>query len=130
MALCQAVVIGLVALILTPGYFFYFDVTPKLVVLLAGAAAVLLWPRPARAPRLFSALVIAGLAPLVLSAALSSRPALSLFGTNWRRFGAVEQAAVLLFTWTVAARPESARAILRAVAVTGGLSALYGIAQY
>jgi O-antigen ligase len=130
MALLQALVIGLVALILAPGFLFYFDVTPKLVVLLAGAAAALLWPRPMRAPRLFSALVVAGLASLALSAALSSRPALSLFGTNWRRFGVVEQAAVLLFAWTVAARPESARAILRAVAVAGGLSAAYGIAQY
>ena len=36
MALCQAVLLGLIALIITPGYFFYFDVTPKVVVLLYG----------------------------------------------------------------------------------------------
>ena len=39
MAMFQAAAIALIALILTPGFFFYFDVTPKLVVLLAGAAA-------------------------------------------------------------------------------------------
>jgi len=39
MKLLQAATIGLTTLIITPGYFFYFDITPKLVVLLTGAAA-------------------------------------------------------------------------------------------
>ena len=45
MALCQAMLLGLIALIITPGYFCYFDVTPKVVVLLLGTSALLLWPR-------------------------------------------------------------------------------------
>ena len=50
MALLQAAVIGLIALIVTPGFLFYFDVTPKVVVLLAGAAVVVAVARnpPAR----------------------------------------------------------------------------------
>ena len=45
MALIQAALIGLVALILTPGLLFYFDVTPKLVVLLAGVGLAALLAR-------------------------------------------------------------------------------------
>ena len=41
MTLFQAAAIGLLALIITPGYFFYFDVTPKLVVLLLATAVSL-----------------------------------------------------------------------------------------
>ena len=48
MALIQAALAGLVALIITPGLLFYFDVTPKVVVLLAGVALLLLAAGPAR----------------------------------------------------------------------------------
>ena len=41
MTLLQALVIGLLALIIAPGYLFYFDVTPKIVVLLAGSGLAL-----------------------------------------------------------------------------------------
>ena len=40
MALLQALTIAVMALILAPGYSFYFDVTPKVVVLLAGSVIV------------------------------------------------------------------------------------------
>ena len=40
---------------------------------------------------------------LILSTALSSRVALSVFGTNWRRFGLMTQLALLLFTALAAA---------------------------
>jgi hypothetical protein len=143
MALFQAVVIGLLALIITPGYLFYFDVTPKVVVLLGGSAAALLgcgvagtaFPRGGgRAYRLFSLLLALNVVSLSISTALSAKPALSAFGTNWRRFGSVIQAAVLLFAWLIAShtagRPDRVRAILRAIAAAAGISALYGIAQY
>ena len=37
MDLLAAVVIGLIGLIITPGYLFYFDITPKTAVLLDSA---------------------------------------------------------------------------------------------
>ena len=53
MPLLQAALIGLVALILTPGALFYFDVTPKLAALLVGAA-ILCCVRPKPADRRLS----------------------------------------------------------------------------
>jgi O-antigen ligase len=59
---------------------------------------------------------------------------MSLFGSNWRRFGTVIQATVVLFAWlvarTCAGRPERVRTLLRAVTLAGIASAVYGIAQY
>src|SRR5579872_994000 len=99
MAFVQALVIALVALILAPGYLFYFDVTPKLVVLLVGTAIALVWTAvsglrtagKSAAAVLAPALLVANIGSLALSTALSTRPELSLFGTNWRRFGSVPQ---------------------------------------
>ncbi|HEV2447629.1 MAG TPA: O-antigen ligase family protein [Candidatus Sulfopaludibacter sp.] len=137
MALLQAAVAGLVALIVTPGALFYFDVTPKIAVLLAGTAALLIWPWPAgeaRAPRAFSLLICTSLASLAVSTTLSTNPARSLLGANWRRYGAVTQAAVLIFAWLaargVAGHSERARAILRGLTAAGALTAVYGITQY
>ncbi|HEY1341625.1 MAG TPA: hypothetical protein VGF59_29140, partial [Bryobacteraceae bacterium] len=133
MALLQAATVALVALIITPGLLFYFDTTPKIVVLLAGTAAVLLCFRaPASSPRsrIFSILLLLNAASLVLSAALSTRPALSFFGSTWRRFGAIEHIAVLLFAWMVASSTTNTRTILRAVVAAGALTSLYGILQY
>src|ERR1017187_1013763 len=105
----QAAAIGLLALIITPGYLFYFDVTPKLAVLLFGlAAALLCLPRAGVRPVMISYLVGLSLLSLGVSTALSSNPALSLFGTAWRRYGAIAQAATLLFAWIVAATGQAA----------------------
>src|ERR1017187_8249095 len=143
MALFQAVVIGLLALIITPVFLFYFDVTPKVAVLLGGSAIALLGcgvggtavhRGGGRAYRWFSLLLVLNVVSLSISTALSAKPALSAFGTNWRRFGSVIQAPVLLFAWLIAShtagRPDRVRAILRAIAAAGGISAVYGIAQY
>jgi O-antigen ligase len=142
MALLLALTIALMALILAPGFSFYFDITPKLVVLLAGTAIVLVCvPLPdgrgsVRHPvfRIFSILLVLNLLSLALSTALSARPGLSLFGTNWRRYGSVIQGAILLFTWLVAmvcaGRPERVKTVLRGIVVAGAVSAVYGIAQY
>jgi O-antigen ligase len=138
MALLQAVVIGLIAFIIAPGYFFYFDVTPKAIVLLAGTATALfcaafIGSGGVRTLR-FTSLLLLAAASLGVSTALSTNPALSLFGANWRRFGAVAQWATLLFAWLVAAhtagRPDRARVILRGVSAAGLVTAIYGIAQY
>lgn len=136
MVVLAAAAIALVALIVAPGWLFYFDVTPKIAVLLAATAALAVWPRrdATRAPRWFTLLALAALASLAVSTALSVDPALSFTGTNWRRFGAPVQAAVLLFAWllacAVSAKPGRARIVLRGVAWSGAAAALYGIAQY
>jgi O-antigen ligase len=135
MGLLQAAILGVIALIITPGFLFYFDVTPKVVVLLTGAGVVLLFGIfQARVRSWFSLLLAGSAAALVFSALLSSNPALSWFGGNWRRFGVVEQCAVLLLAWMVAAqcggRPEKLRTLLRGVAVAAVIAGAYGILQY
>jgi O-antigen ligase len=130
MRLIQAVTIGLIALIITPGYLFYFDVTPKTVVLLVGTAVLLAVGGVGGASKLFSALILVNLASLAVSTALSTRPALSLIGTNWREFGLIPQAAALVFVWSVAGTPGNPRVLLRGVAISGAITGAYGIAQY
>jgi O-antigen ligase len=131
MPLVQAVTLGLLALILAPGWLFYFDVTPKLCVLLAGAAVCAVLWRGERASRGFTAVTAASAASLAISAAFSNSPALSVFGSTWRRFGLTAQLAALLLAWMVAASDRRSRiSVLRAVAWSSGLAALYGIAQY
>ena len=129
MALVQAAAIAMSALILTPGFSFYFDVTPKLVILLLAAAVSCLGARPARWS-IFGWLILLSLASLAVSTALSGTPAISAFGSNWRRFGAAPQAAILLLAWFVSAQAGRAVAMLRIIVAAGAMTALYGIAQY
>src|SRR5450432_2509875 len=122
----QAAAIALIALILTPGLLFYFDVTPKLVVLLLAAGVTLV---PARRSKMMG-LVFLTLASLALSTALSPNPSLSFYGARWRQYGALTQAAVLVFAWALSTQTRRIRVILLAVSGAGALTALYGIAQY
>jgi O-antigen ligase len=129
MPMLQALFIGLIVLILAPGALFYFDVTPKLAVLLV-ATAILLPFAAARAPRrslLMLVWLYAG--SMILSASLSLHPGLSWFGSSWRRYGAVTQLSLLLFVW-IAATAGDRRAMLRAIAIATSAAALYGVAQY
>jgi hypothetical protein len=128
MLMVQAAAIALIALILTPGWLFYFDVTPKLVVLLLASGVALV---PVRRSRLMG-LVSLTLASLALSTALSPNPALSFYGTRWRQYGALTQAAVLIFAWALSTQAQRIGVgfVLRAVSAAGALTALYGIAQY
>jgi O-antigen ligase len=130
MRILQAVTIGLIALIITPGQLFYFDVTPKVAVLLLGTAVLLVVGAGRGASKTFSILVLLNLVSLGISTALSTRPGLSLIGTNWREFGLVPQAAALLFAWSLAGGPGSTRVVLRGVAISGALAGAYGFAQY
>ncbi|MFN7997185.1 MAG: O-antigen ligase family protein [Bryobacteraceae bacterium] len=144
MALLLAVIIGLVPLAIAPGLFFYFDVTPKTVVLLLGTgAALIVWLasgvgfglyRASRTGRWFT-IVLAGMAAsLTISTLLSTSPVHSLGGSNWRNWGLVTHLAVLFLTYLVAlccaGRPDRLRLMLRATAIIGTSIALYGIAQY
>jgi O-antigen ligase len=147
MALLLAVVLALIPLAIAPGCFFYFDVTPKTVLLLLGTAAATLWwaaadtcwtaaglYRASRAARWFL-LALCGMAVLLVVSTLASvNPALSLGGSNWRYWGLVTQLAALGFAYLVAVccagRPGRLRVLLRAIAVSGLIVSLYGIAQY
>jgi O-antigen ligase len=132
MPLILAAGIALAALIITPGWLFYFDVTPKIIVLLIATAVALALSVRQRGlrlpPRTFTALLALTAASLALSTALSTNRGVSLIGTTWREFGLVPQLAVLAFAWLAAT--VDARPLLRAIAIAGSLAALYGIAQY
>jgi tetratricopeptide (TPR) repeat protein len=137
MAFLGALVIGLIALIVAPGYAFYFDVTPKAVVLLAGTAGMLILAArgglSVRGPRLFGILLLLNAASLAVSTALSSNPSLSLYGGTWRCLGLLMQYAAMLFAWLVACeaagRPDRIRVILRGVAIAGFFAAAYAIVR-
>ncbi|MGO9261971.1 MAG: O-antigen ligase family protein [Bryobacteraceae bacterium] len=145
MAALLAVAVALTALIITPGYLFYFDITPKLIVLLVGTAAGLVWMAVApergsgpivrsRAYTSFGILLLANAVSLALAAAGSQWPALSWFGSSWRRYGALAQIAVFAFAWLTArcaaGRPDRIRTILRGAAIATVAGAIYGIFQY
>ena len=137
-------VLAAVPLVIAPGVSFHFDVTPKVVVLLLGAAGGLLlwagflpgvrliWKDPRG--RLFGLLLLAQLGSLGLSTVLSASPELSLVGSHWRRFGLLTHAALLVFAailagW-LAAGPLRVRLLLRAITAGGVAPALYGTLQY
>jgi O-antigen ligase len=131
----------MIALIIAPAFSFYFDTIPKLVVLLIGTALLLplacsvtFRTRERKLASVWTLLLVLTLLSLAVSTVLSANRGLSLFGTNWRRFGAITQATVLLFAWlvtlTCAGIPERVRLILRAISICGAITAIYGIAQY
>jgi O-antigen ligase len=122
----QAAAVAVIALILTPGWLFYFDVTPKFVVLLLAAGVAVL---PLRVSGL-TALGMFTLGSLAVSTALSPNPVLSFYGTHWRQYGALAQAAVVIFACALSIQSPRASVILRTVSVAGAATALYGIAQY
>ncbi len=144
MALLLAVVMALIPLAIAPGWFFYFDVTPKVVLLLLGTAAAAIWwaatggaagfYRASRAARWFLLGVCGMAVSLVISTLASVNPALSLGGSNWRYWGLLTQLAALGFAYLVAAccagRPRRLHVLLRSIAASGLIVALYGIAQY
>jgi O-antigen ligase len=128
MAVLLAAILGAVALILAPGALFYFDVTPKLVALLAGAAVVCL-ARPRAADRRFTILLVATLLAAVVSTLLSPERSLSLYGSTWRRYGLLAECAVLVVAWFVSQSTDRLT-LVRGVSIASAAAAIYGIAQY
>src|ERR1017187_6230370 len=121
-----AVAVAAIALILAPGLTFSFDIAPKLIVLfLASALAAF----PLRRSRFLYLLILTALW-LAVSSLLSARPALSLYGSGRRRYGALAQLAVLLLAWSIYGQARRIGIFLRVVTAAGLLTALYGIAQY
>src|SRR5947207_10822644 len=87
--------IALIALILAPGWTFYFDVTPKLIVLLAAVGVAWTWPRVSWRNPLWLLAALSTIS-LAVSSALGANPTLSIWGTSWRSYGVFTQAAILL----------------------------------
>src|SRR5260221_11732615 len=89
-------VVALMPLVITPGLLSYFDITPKIAILLFGVSLALLCRREnernirtllsTRAGRWFAGLLGTTWLAAALATALSLHPALSLNGGNWRRF--------------------------------------------
>ena len=150
MRLLPAVIVFAVPMAFAPRLLFYYDVTPKSVALLAGAALVLLWAawKPQTSLSLmtsrfgrWNAGLVAAFCFLTIAAALLS-PVVSLpggralvwFGSSWRRWGAVEQIATVLGAFLaagIAGQSDRHRAaVLRAVCAAGVPAGIYGIAQY
>ena len=136
--------VALVPLVITPGLFAYFDVTPKIALLLIVAALILLQPRAIaynlrrlvsmRAGKWLAALLGVEWLAMVLATLYSTDRSLSLHGGNWRRMGLAPETGLLLFVilaagWLAADR-KNVRLLLRASVASGALAGLYGIAQY
>jgi O-antigen ligase len=128
-----------IPLVLAPGLLFFYDITPKLVILYCAVALALPFVRWRNLPatssgRIFCALVAATFLSLAVSSIVSSRADLSVFGTSWRRFGVITQAAILLFALIAAVDLSSAagrlQACLRASTLAALLVATYGVLQY
>ena len=123
-----------------PGWSFYYDVTPKVVALLFGCAAVCLWStiRPmtieTSATACWNAWLAAGFAASIIVAAISSPGEGVWIGSNWRRYGAVVQLAAVVMGVVVgqfsAQRPRVRSAVLRGFCAAGLLASGYAIAQY
>jgi O-antigen ligase len=124
MTLLLPIVAALSAILLLPGWSFFFDVVPKVVVILVGAALVFLLPKkgtgypfpifnptlarsaqwpshlmkdPAAKPlRYFTAIAAAQAIVIAFAAIFSTSPRLSLLGSTWRRSGAIAEIAVLI----------------------------------
>ena len=149
MSRTAAVISFLAPLALTPHLLFYYDVTPKIAILFAGAALVFILAAfhldSLRAfcgtshGKAFSVSVLALVAVTALSALLCAHPslawnALAWNGSNWRRFGGLTQGVCLSSALMLAAstRGEEDRILplFRAICAAGVLAALYGIVQY
>ncbi len=122
----------LIPLLLTPGLLFYYDVTPKLLALLflCAAALVLSLRRAPRFVRRLPWILVMQAVALALATAFSTHVALSFSGGAWRRFGAVGQAAALVFVLLAYPYLGEISTLARAVVASGGASAIYSIFQY
>ena len=144
-----AAVIVLVPLVVLPGVSFYFDVTPKVAVLLVGVAVAQALSLPRRDFRLrirsrtsrrlaqtrVAVLLLAQAGSLALSTVLASDRLLAFTGSNWRRFGLVVQLALLMFAWLLyrSLSEDPRRRVLlylRIISLGGMPVAAYGILQY
>ncbi|HEY3839894.1 MAG TPA: O-antigen ligase family protein [Bryobacteraceae bacterium] len=131
--------IAAIPLAIAPGVLFFYDVTPKLVILYLAVAAALPLVNARRllatpTGRMFCGLLAASLLSVALSSWFSMRGDLSVLGTNWRRFGLTTQGVLLLFAFLCAADlscgADRMRTYLRASTVASLVAASYATLQY
>ncbi|HWB86664.1 MAG TPA: O-antigen ligase family protein [Bryobacteraceae bacterium] len=132
MPLVVPLVVILLPLLILPGVLFYYDVTPKIAVLLLGAAAATVFVdwRALRQRKWLAWLLAAEALSLIISTLVSAHPLLSLMGSSWRRLGLIPQLAVLVLAAAAASRGFTPKQIFRPMAAAGVPIALYGILQY
>jgi O-antigen ligase len=140
MRILLPVVAALVPVAILPSFSFYFDIIPKIVILLAGVAlSLLFWngewpPKGMKYVRWMFLLFGLLLLWLAIASVMSTHPALSLYGGNWRRFGLLSYGAVLTYSILVvldcSGRPDRVIRYLRAIVLAGIPISVYGIAQY
>lgn len=134
----------LVPLVLTPRALFYYDITPKVVLILLAAATALAaiffqwngWAAYARTRwgRWYLVAVAASGLIAGFAALRSAERGLAWYGSDWRRMGALTEGATILAAAWIAQlalqRKRNLFILLRAISVAGLLASLYGIAQY
>jgi O-antigen ligase len=134
----------LIPILTLPFWFFYFDITPKIVALLIGTAAACAfvpWRIDAiavflksTAGRRLGILIGLQLVALIVSTALSGNRFLSIGGSNWRMYGLITQFALLILMFLMAVefsqKPGLVLTVRRAVALSGLFIALYAVLQY
>ncbi len=144
MGLLAAAPVFLIPLVLTPHLLFYYDITPKVVLLMLTAVAglaALCWQLPSwtefvrgRWSRWYSIAVACSLSITSIAALRSAERALSWYGSNWRRMGTLTEwatviGAVWVAHWAVRSQ-QNLLVLLRTICAAGILASLYGITQY
>lgn len=126
---------ALVAILILPGWSFYFDVTPKIVVVLSGAAVAVIacrrWTSPV--PRLlkwFLRIMAIQAIAIVLATFVSTHVWFSVYGSTWRRSGFFAELAILILTVTGAVALRDVRLWLRITVLASIPVSIYAILQY
>jgi O-antigen ligase len=144
MQLWVLLITALVPLAIAPGLLSAFDITPKIAILLVCESGLLLFCKQlvngvralcgSTPGKLFATLLAAQWLSSFASTLASRNPALSVFGSSWRREGLIAETAILLFAFITAAwfaeDPLRIRTVLRVAVITGAAASLYGNAQY
>jgi len=135
---------AVIPLAVAPGLLFHYDVSPKTILLMLVACAVLLRAKsiPEEIPalwrrnngRMFILLAVAQILWMTAATLASTRPWFSLFGSGWRQFGLTATLALLLSSLFIAAHfclhPERVSSFLRITGIAAIVASSYGIAQY
>jgi len=139
MAFAAIAVVFLMPLLIAPRVLFYYDITPKVALLMVAAAAGMAFGldsilRFCRSAKWFCIAVVGSMVIAGIATLLSAERDLAWFGSNWRRLGALTELAALIAAVCIAAwavRSEwNVVLLLRTLCAAGLLAAVYGIAQY
>src|SRR5580698_266092 len=124
---------ALAALLILPGWSFYFEVTPKVaVILLAAAAAIpmIRWPKGKRSQWVMVLIAIQAVG-IMAAAFFSIDRWTSFYGSTWRKSGVLAELAVLAI---VAAGqfsdPDRLRTWLRITVAASIPISIYAVFQY